>query len=72
MPPESEFCGLSDGGKFKVATTIMNRITGVKWCVVWEFKMVAMETTGKISRVLFLKLISAKNTICPPNFMLVT
>ena len=64
MPPES--CALSDGGRFKTATIITSGITGVLWCVVLKFEMVATQTTGK------LKMISTKNTTCPPNFMHVT
>ena len=48
MPSESEFCALSDGGRFKTATIITNGIAGVLWCVVLKFEMVATETTGKI------------------------
>ena len=48
MQSESEFRALSDGGRFKTATIITNGMTGVSWCVVLEFEMVAMETTGKI------------------------
>ena len=48
MPSESEFCALSDGQRFKSATIITNVITGVLWCVVLKFEMVAKETTGKI------------------------
>ena len=48
MPPESEFCALSDGGRFKTETIITSGIAGVIWCVVLKFEMVATETMGKI------------------------